>query len=824
MAPSFSVDRRALAAWVLFGLLSLVFFWQPLLTGGVLIPTSPRIYEPWSTADEVSYVSNDLMSDTLILTYPWRLYSHRVLRDGEIPFWNPYIFSGYPHLAALQSNVLYPPVLFFDLWHPVAGIAYAMALHLALAGGLMFCFLRRLGLGYAAATFGGVVFELNGFFMVRMSAPSYVFSGIWTPLLLIGIRDLIGGAGWRASWKVVLPTCMALLGGHPQIFVLSMLIGGAYGLFIAWPQLLVANSRRRVITGLFGTGIAIGLGVGLASVQLLPFLELVRESERSPAAFDDYRSLALPIAALAQGALPDVFGHPVDKTYNLEALRPPLQESTTPLWRWNYCGENLFTGITPLLFAIFALLQSRQREGLFFGFLFAGALLLLLGSPPVLWFFYEWIPTFQFSRADRITYVYMFAVCVLAGMGYSRATVKSRPQAEDSPGQFTFWLSRLLLILPFLPAIFAFVASSTARASFHRAVDLIREAAGLSGQLIEAAAITAGSLGLLQLLSRQHQFRGFLVAGAVLLAAIPLIRFGWHFNPVQPAPFLPASPVISRIESNVGEFGRIAHFRTSALRPNLAQVFGFFDVNGASAATLARYTRVIQALDSRAVLRQKSIKTFYDETIFESPLLDFLGVQVVIANQHPLQLPKVPNDAPNSTISLYRNPSALPRFFLVDQIETYRDVVLAIERLNSPEFDPAALALVEDEAQVTLTEPNNTADEVSAPDAAVEVLAYEAHNIELQVVTSGDRLLVSSEVDYPGWEVDIDGRRAKKVLVNTAFRGVVVEAGEHTVRFHFVPRSFYVGLLLSLLSLVLLIASLRWPAWFDRLAVSAGPS
>ena len=85
------------------------------------------------------------------------------------------------------------------------------------------------------------------------------------------------------------------------------------------------------------------------------------------------------------------------------------------------------------------------------------------------------------------------------------------------------------------------------------------------------------------------------------------------------------------------------------------------------------------------------------------------------------------------------------------------------------------------------------------PQDSVKVVSYGAHEIELDVETASDRLLVSSEVDYPGWEVDVDGARAQKVLVNTAFRGVRVAAGKHRVRFHFVPRSFYLGLGLTLL-------------------------
>ena len=212
-------DLGGVACVALFWLLGAAFFSEPLFTDGVLVPISPRQWHPWASADpspgEQTILSNPLMADSLKLTYPWRLYNHQMLRSGEIPFWNPSIFGGYPHLAALQSHALHPLTVVFDLWDPIGGIAYSMALHLALAGTLMFWFLRRLGLEREAATFGGVIFELNGFFLVRMSAPSYVFTGVWVPLLFLGIYDLVrervGARPGRSSSPLSLPSSAAIL-------------------------------------------------------------------------------------------------------------------------------------------------------------------------------------------------------------------------------------------------------------------------------------------------------------------------------------------------------------------------------------------------------------------------------------------------------------------------------------------------------------------------------------------------------------------------------------------------------------------------------------
>ena len=75
--------------------------------------------------------------DALLYFYPYRDYVAAVLRAGQLPFWNPYLFAGAPLLANPQAAVLYP--LHWPLiWLPVtAQVYWSAAIHtwlLALGG------------------------------------------------------------------------------------------------------------------------------------------------------------------------------------------------------------------------------------------------------------------------------------------------------------------------------------------------------------------------------------------------------------------------------------------------------------------------------------------------------------------------------------------------------------------------------------------------------------------------------------------------------------------------------------------------------------------
>ncbi|NPV86416.1 MAG: YfhO family protein [Anaerolineae bacterium] len=65
---------------------------------------------------------------------------------------------------------------------------------------------------------------------------------------------------------------------------------------------------------------------------------------------------------------------------------------------------------------------------------------------------------------------------------------------------------------------------------------------------------------------------------------------------------------------------------------------------------------------------------------------------------------------------------------------------------------------------------------------------------------SGPGLLVLSQVDYPGWQVYVNGEQTQKVTVENLLPGVILPEGKHHVVFVFRPVLLYIGLGLGGLS------------------------
>ena len=71
-------------------------------------------------------------------------------------------------------------------------------------------------------------------------------------------------------------------------------------------------------------------------------------------------------------------------------------------------------------------------------------------------------------------------------------------------------------------------------------------------------------------------------------------------------------------------------------------------------------------------------------------------------------------------------------------------------------------------------------------------------------------MLVLTDTDYPGWRATVDGVEVPIVRVDTLFRGVVLPAGTHEVRFEFAPWSVRFGVAVSGVASVVIAGAVAW--------------
>jgi hypothetical protein len=222
-------------------------------------------------------------------------------------------------------------------------------------------------------------------------------------------------------------------------------------------------------------------------------------------------------------------------------------------------------------------------------------------------------------------------------------------------------------------------------------------------------------------------------------------------------------------------------------QPNLSLTQGIFDVWGIyNPLVLADFHHYWEGLGSRS-----------------TPLYDFLNAKYIVAHKDVVldwQKFELAFDA-DPTVNIYRNTRVLPRAYVVHESWSVPDQEQAFAAIHRSDFDPATMVVVENGSPLAPTT-NSTWE--------ARVLSYSNNEIKLQASTSMPAYLVMSEVYYPGWKVQVDGRPAELKRANYAFRAVFLPPGLHQVRFYFQSTSLTIGLAFCLFTwIALAVVALR---------------
>lgn len=153
--------------------LLVAFFWTPLSRYDEVYYSSADLLQDFSlTRVEPGFpAENRIMSDEITEMQPWAMFNRDELREGRIPWWNPWNGAGCPHFANYQSAVF---SLFTLPWYVLptkAAILVAAFLKLWLCGFFTFLFLKKRRVSFWAAMLGGTAFMFGGHNVLLVSFP-----------------------------------------------------------------------------------------------------------------------------------------------------------------------------------------------------------------------------------------------------------------------------------------------------------------------------------------------------------------------------------------------------------------------------------------------------------------------------------------------------------------------------------------------------------------------------------------------------------------------------------------------------------------------------
>lgn len=802
------VKSACLAEWlpvaVLCGVAG-VLMWRSIF-GGVFLPLDilPHLH-PWRFSYERAPVNNPIGSDTIQQIYPRRVVANSMLRQGSWPLWNPTILTGTPLLADGQLALFYPLSLIFLVLPLGQAFGYYALLQVMLAGLGSYLFARHLKLGRLAATITGLCYMLSGFLLTWLQFPEFSGAAAMLPWCFWCAGVACADTGWQPWVGLGAVLALPLLIQIQLAFYIYVGVG-CYVLF-QLTQVPSWHVRRRILVSFTG---ALLLASILSAVQLLPEISLSDQGQRA-----DYGPL--------RASTDDYFLNMFRLVFPLAGGQPRPAPSWGPAVLQT---PQPYAGLIPLLLGVIALAYSRHAATRFFGLLAVGSFALAIGTP-LLQLFIMLVPPYrQFSNHARWFILWGFAVAVMAGLGLQALLDRAAPAAPRTRNRLL--ANRLIfggIGLLLGAAWWRHLGLFTSRSRYGMYITMIYQHSLPILMLIAGM----GALAIAGLLTPRIPR---VVAGALLcmVAAVDLLYYGGSYNTTSsPALFRPTTDLTSALQASASQPAtgvlypptrqieflrqqpqpfRIFGGEYAALPPNIASAFGLEDVRGYQSLYLSQYNRLARLIDGKDYSKLSqggaSFRADLTSAYKQRRLLNLLNVQFILfppgskapALYAPLELVQTGDEG-----TIYRNPQALPRAWLVHAVEVIGDSLRQLDRLAQPDFDPAVRAIlaVQTPRLAPPSDPEPTPTVRYAPNQAfVEATAY------------APGLLVLADAYTPDWQVTVDGRVAPLYRTNYAFRGVWLPTGKHQITFTYQPISFRVGGYLSLTGLLGVLGCLIW--------------
>ncbi len=758
------------------------------------------------------------------VAYSWQHFSVSSVKQGVLPLWDPYTFSGRTFVGEMQSGLFSPVKLWLYPWplnrsgllSPRLFHFHYVLLHL-MAAVFMFLFAREIGLDEFASLIASLCFTFGGF-VGAVNWPNILESAAWLPLaLLFMVRafratrvstTILGGC------RVGLALGMAILAGSLHVPMMQSILLAMTALFLAYTggaqeagqdAAAAAQRRRPWRRAALILMVVFPVALWISAIQLLPSVEYSRLSLRyigeGPPVAADHK---IPYGRMSHGFAPRslfafFFGSLDAGAGELSTyfgMVPMLLAVAGVVTGWSLPWVRYLAGVAAVFF-----LYSLGNFSLLHGIVYALA--------PFLWMARE---------AGRFIYLSHFALALLAGFGIQAcfgasgglpagtATESGARTATESGARTT--LLRIERVLAGTIIALSVVFGAPALLGKPAIADL----------LLFSFLMMIGSYVILVVANRGGRER---LAKAAIVILILSELYVFH-RPVQNralaqksgadyfqilldcrglADFFLRQPGLFRVD-----------MRTE-LRPNIGNLYGVETTWAFAATVLKDYERFLHTVPRANEL---------------------LNVRYLVRPE-PLEGRQAAYSG--GRWHVYENPSYMPRAWVAHRTEHEPMEQQVLRRVADPDFDPRRLAIVNEPIpgvalpaatrSATLRaaasgEGGREAEAPPLPAAQVSFEEYSPHRLRLRVRSPAPGMLVLSEVFYPGWQASVNHTAARIYKVNGLFRGISIPAGEVAVQLHYRPRSILAGALLSVAALLAVFAVAAVCHWRRRRTAATG--
>jgi len=656
----------------------------------------------------------------------------------------------------------------------------------------MYALLRGLRTGWVGSVVGGLSYELTGIVasLVRPGHDGKLFVSALAPLVFLALLRAIRHNRTDGYGLLALVVGLCMLSPHYQMTYYLLVAAGLWTVFLVFfdPE-RPAGRPRAALLGLALA--AVLLGIAVAAIQVLPFLQY------------------LPYSPRAAG------GPSGGWVYATGFSMPPEEIVTTVLPQFNgvlehYWGRNFFKLHTEYLGAVVVVLaalgvRGGERRHLIRA-LGGIALLFLLvafgGHTPFYRLWYEVMPMMKKVRAPGMAFFLVaLPVAVFAAFGAERL---SRRQVTLRQLRVPLGILGVLALLGAVGGLQGIAGLFAAPEQAPRLADNAGELQTGAVRLLVVVLLSGAALAAVA----TDRLRGL---GAAAALAIVIVGDLWSvdrqfFNYQPPAATLYADdPIITKLRQT-------------------PKPFRVLDVGVYQGSYL-------MAHDVQAMLGYHGFELrYYDELMggknewrnVGSPNLhDLLAVRYLLLPDSQTvpgfhQVLGPATTTPGRVGHLYERDSVPAYVRLVPAAAKLPDDQ-AVPTIIDPRFPLRSVVLVPDTASLT---PDTLRTQPEPPTAQATLAEWAPGRMRIAIAGSDRRplYLLVAENWYRDWHAEVDGKPAPVVRGDHTLITVPLPPGAREVRLVFASEAYREGRWITWLALLLIAGLMAWPALQRRRA------
>ncbi len=475
----------------------------------------------------------------------------------------------------------------------------------------------------------------------------------------------------------------------------------------------------------------------------------------------------------------------------------------------NYNERTFYVGAAALLLACTAIIsRERWREKLPLVLLAVAGVTAAFGFPVIHWVTAN-VPPLNRATTARMLLWFELAVTVLAAFGLQALIDAPRRQR-------TAWI---ILAGAAGIALVATVAVDPSMREIRTTLNHLRT--GLSYEDPKIISMTSigwwliftALIGVALALFRWAGHTRMAAVAIVLIATVDLLHFAHGYQPMlTPAKAIPAStPAVEYLQRHAGT-ARVAGIGNT-LTNDYDMVYGLHDARGYDPPQPSyRYFRLWQLANPSQIATQPF------QLLGLSPVglkvMSLLRVRYVIAAPGEPPLPELERSVVyrGSDATIYENPASAPQALVAHRVLVTPNEHATLAAVSSGKSNPATEAIVEGNQSRS----KNLSLPTGSNSGTANVVDARNATVVLHVQLARPGLVVLNEAMAAGWSVTVDGFPRSALSVDDVMRGVRVPAGIHSVVWRYRVPGLRLGLALTGLGVLCLLALGAWATLLRR--------